>query len=239
MSLSLDSRYAISEKPREKGRDGWPARSPEPVPSSMAIGQAATSTPEPEASEPTDEGHHSSEDGDEERQARHMRMNTYQPIGPYLIKWSLRRETPHITRSQGPPMSKSWRTSWRGLWRSDLEDDGAEPVRMVTLDATLISGKRFPEIRDYCSRILQSRWHDESAWERKRWCHLARWSRTVSGTRSNSSRTGRNTRSATCSPIWAGVRLAGPGATSTLVVPFPLSRRYPLIKPCNGIPSQK
>jgi hypothetical protein len=64
---------------------------------------------------------HSSESCDEEQDGadEHHEDKDYRPIPPYLIKWSLKKATPCITRSQGRPMSKSWRTLWPGLWKSD------------------------------------------------------------------------------------------------------------------------
>jgi hypothetical protein len=68
MSLLLDPRYAVSEKPREKG--------PKWLASDLARAHAKlngnqrpqTQAPEPETSEPTDEGHHTSETRGERRE---------------------------------------------------------------------------------------------------------------------------------------------------------------------------
>ena len=87
---------------------------------------------------------HSSEDSD--HQAPHEDEH-YLPIGPYLLKWSAAKgnsliyQKPRTTDEQILANFMAWIVEER------LEDDGAEPVRMVTLDVTLISGKRFPEIR--------------------------------------------------------------------------------------------
>jgi hypothetical protein len=63
MSLLLDSRHAISEKPREKGRTWLAGELARARAKLNGHRSTATSTPEPEASEPADEESHSSEEG--------------------------------------------------------------------------------------------------------------------------------------------------------------------------------
>jgi NrS-1 polymerase HBD domain len=71
----------------------------------------------------------------------------YKPIEPYLIKWSRAKGTALYYRKPGTTDDQILANFMAWIVEERLEDDGAEPVRMVTMDATLISGKRFPEIR--------------------------------------------------------------------------------------------
>ena len=71
----------------------------------------------------------------------------YKPILPYLIKWSLQGGNALYYQKPGTTDEQILANFMAWIVEERIEDDGAEPVRMVTLDATLISGKRFPEIR--------------------------------------------------------------------------------------------
>lgn len=113
---------------------------------------AESSNGQPQISDEEEAAYHTSEDddiGDDEQDGtdEHQKDKDYKPIGPYLIKWSakggnaLYYQKPGTTDEQILANFMAWITEER------LEDDGAEPIRMVTLDATLSSGKRFPEIR--------------------------------------------------------------------------------------------
>jgi hypothetical protein len=96
-----------------------------------------------------EEGHHSSEDGDEEHNDadEHCEDKNYKPIPPYLIKWSLKEGNALYYQKPGTTDEQILANFMAWIVEERLEDDGAEPIRMVTLDATLSSGKRFPEIR--------------------------------------------------------------------------------------------
>ena len=70
----------------------------------------------------------------------------YKPIEPYLIKWNQRKGTALFYRKPGTTDDQILANFMAWIIEERLEDDGAEPVRMVKMDATLVSGKRFPEI---------------------------------------------------------------------------------------------
>jgi hypothetical protein len=149
MSLLLDSRYAVSEKPREKGRKWLAGELARARAKLNGHRPTATSTPEPKASEAEPEGHHSSEHGDDQHHDgdEHHEDDNYKPIPPYLIKWSAKKGNALYYQKPGTTDEQILANFMAWIVEERLEDDGAEPVRKVALDATLISGKRFPEIR--------------------------------------------------------------------------------------------
>ena len=92
---------------------------------------------------------HTAEIGDNQQEAEQEIHDDpkYKPIAPYLIKWSTAKGSVLYYRKPGTTDDQMLANFMAWIIEERLEDDGAEPVRMVTLDATLISGKRFPEIR--------------------------------------------------------------------------------------------
>jgi hypothetical protein len=80
MSLLLDSRYMISEKPREQGRRWLAGELARAHTKLNGHRPTSTSTPEPEASAPTDEEQHSSQIGDNQQPAIELPdvINTFQ-----------------------------------------------------------------------------------------------------------------------------------------------------------------
>jgi hypothetical protein len=144
MSLLLDPRYAVSEKPREKGRKWLASEIARARAKLNGHQRTTTNAPEPEPEE-----RHSSEEHDEQKFSGDTRHEDehYQPIPPYLIKWSLQKGNALYYQKPGTTDEQILANFMAWIVEERLEDDGAEPVRMVTLDAMLISGKRFPEIR--------------------------------------------------------------------------------------------
>jgi NrS-1 polymerase HBD domain len=101
--------------------------------------------------QPTEEPH-SSEDrdiGDDQQEAEQEIHEDpkYKPIGPYLIKWSLAKGNALYYRKPGTTDDQILANFMAWITEERLEDDGAESVRMVTMEATLTSGKQFPEIK--------------------------------------------------------------------------------------------
>lgn len=95
-------------------------------------------------------GYHSSEDGDEQKTSTDTEQpqdKHYKPIPPYLITWSAKQGNALYYQKPGTTDEQILANFMAWIVEERLEDDGAEPVRMVTLDATLITGKRFSDIR--------------------------------------------------------------------------------------------
>jgi hypothetical protein len=99
--------------------------------------------------QPNDEESHSSEERDEDHSAddEQHEDDYYKPIPPYLIKWSSRQGNALYYQKPGTTDEQILANFMAWIVEERLEDDGAEPIRMVTLDATLSSGKRFSDIR--------------------------------------------------------------------------------------------
>ena len=107
-----------------------------------AIDRPRKGRPPAQASEAEGDERHTSEVRDEAHEDE-----DYKPIPPYLIKWNSQKGNALYYQKPGTTDEQILANFMAWIVEERLEDDGAEPVRMVTLDATLISGKRFPEIR--------------------------------------------------------------------------------------------
>jgi hypothetical protein len=96
-----------------------------------------------------DHERHSSEERDEDHSAddEQHEDDYYKPIPPYLIKWSSRQGNALYYQKPGTTDEQILANFMAWIVEERLEDDGAEPICMVTLDATLSSGKRFSDIR--------------------------------------------------------------------------------------------
>jgi hypothetical protein len=86
LSILLDPRYAISERPREKGRP-WTAGDLARAHAKLNGHQRPqTETPEPEASEPTDEERNSSEQDDDQQKEDDQKQRSAQQLGGVKAK---------------------------------------------------------------------------------------------------------------------------------------------------------
>jgi hypothetical protein len=92
---------------------------------------------------------HTAEERDEgyNDAGEHHKDENDKPIPPYLIKWSLQKGNALYYQKPGTTDEQILANFMAWIVEERLEDDGAESIRMVTLDATLSSGKRFSEIR--------------------------------------------------------------------------------------------
>ena len=93
--------------------------------------------------------YHTAEHGDDQQEAEQEIHDDpkYKPIGPYLIKWSAAKGNALYYRKPGTTDDQQLANFMAWIIEERLEDDGAESVRMVTMEATLTSGKQFPEIK--------------------------------------------------------------------------------------------
>jgi hypothetical protein len=107
--------------------------------------ESSNGTSEP----PPEDERHTSEDGDDQQEPEQEIHDDpkYKPIGSYLIKWSAAKGNALYYRKPGTTDDQQLANFMAWIIEERLEDDGAESVRMVTMEATLTSGKQFPEIK--------------------------------------------------------------------------------------------
>jgi hypothetical protein len=117
-----------------------------------ALGYGRNGQPKHGAHRATSDEHNTAEDrdiGDDHQEAEREIHDDpkYKPIAPYLIKWSLAEGNALYYRKPGTTDDQKLANFMAWIIEERLEDDGAESIRMVTMEATLASGKQFPEIR--------------------------------------------------------------------------------------------